>query len=87
MALTASFATLPAGAAILLPRPGFPAYANIARFLGRPVAWYDLLPPADPAQSIRQALARQAAGAVVINTPAIRWAICCRSIRWRRSAG
>ncbi|MEN2988056.1 pyridoxal phosphate-dependent aminotransferase [Tistrella sp. BH-R2-4] len=69
MALTASVATLPAGATILLPRPGFPAYANIARFLGRPVAWYDLLPPADPVQSIRQALAEQAAGAVVINTP------------------
>lgn len=74
MALTAAFATLPADRPILLPRPGFPAYANIARFLGRPAAFYDIMPPADPVAAIAAAIAAaRAAGpvpaAVVVNTP------------------
>ncbi|WP_372501855.1 pyridoxal phosphate-dependent aminotransferase [Tistrella mobilis] len=70
MALTAAFATLPADRPILLPRPGFPAYANIVRFLGRPAAFYDVMPPVDLVAAIAAALAAgPVPAAVVVNTP------------------
>jgi aspartate/methionine/tyrosine aminotransferase len=69
MALTATFAQLPAGARVLLPRPYFPAYPNMLSALGRRAAFYDVGPGSAPAEQIRRDLADGTAAAVVVTTP------------------
>jgi arginine:pyruvate transaminase len=68
MALTATFAQLPPGARVLLPRPYFPAYPNMLAALGRRMSTYDVGPGTAPAAQIRRELASGVA-AVVVTTP------------------
>lgn len=68
MALTATFAQLPAGARVVLPRPYFPAYPNMLSVLNRRAAFYDVGPGSAPLDQIRRELAAGAA-AVVVTTP------------------
>jgi len=69
MGLTATFATIDKSRAILLPRPYYPAYPNIARFLGLRLSFYDLRPHQRWVKAISAAVRERPTGAIVVNTP------------------
>jgi aspartate/methionine/tyrosine aminotransferase len=69
MALTAALAILPKNRVILMPRPYYPAYPNVARFLGLEVAFYDLAPGRLLAEAVSDAAHGRAIGAIMVNTP------------------
>lgn len=67
MALTCCFMAAPADRPVLLPRPGFPAYSEALRLLGREACYFDLGP--DWMGSVTSALQQQKAGTLVLNSP------------------
>lgn len=69
MALTAALAILPKNRAVLMPRPYYPAYPNVARFLGLEVAFYDLVPGRPLAEAVSDAARGRPIGALIVNTP------------------
>jgi aspartate/methionine/tyrosine aminotransferase len=69
MALTATLATLPKNRAVLVPRPYYPAYPNMARFLGLEVPFYDLAPGSTLAEAVSDAACGSSIGAILVNTP------------------
>lgn len=71
MALTATLATLPRPASVLLPRPYYPAYPRIAELVGIQPLFYDL-PPDRTWRPDPEAVAAAGRGdtkAIVINVP------------------
>jgi aspartate/methionine/tyrosine aminotransferase len=69
MALTATLATLPKNRAVLMPRPYYPAYPNLAGFLGLQVVFYDLARGSTLARAVTDRLGGRSIGAIVVNTP------------------
>jgi aspartate/methionine/tyrosine aminotransferase len=69
MALTATLATLQKDRAVLVPRPYYPAYPNMARFLGLEVAFYDLAPSITLVEGVSDAARGGSIGAILVNTP------------------
>lgn len=67
MALTCCILTVRADRCLLLPRPGFPAYGEAARLLGREVVHYDLGPRW--LESLSNAMLRHHPAAVLLNSP------------------
>jgi aminotransferase len=71
LGLAATFATLPRGASVLVPRPRYPAYAPVATAFGLDVASYDL-DPARRWQPSVESIAERLRGdtrAIVVNQP------------------
>jgi aspartate/methionine/tyrosine aminotransferase len=69
MALTSALATLPKNRAVLVPRPYYPAYPNMARFLGLEVAFYDLAQGRPLVEAVSDVARRGSIGAILVNTP------------------
>lgn len=69
MGLTATLATLPKDRAVLIPRPYYPAYPNLASFLGLQVVVYDLARGTTLARAVADKLCGRSVGAIVVNTP------------------
>jgi aspartate/methionine/tyrosine aminotransferase len=69
MALTAALAILPKNRALLVPRPYYPAYPNLAGFLGLDVTYYDLLPGRPLAEAVSDAARGRSISAILVNTP------------------
>ena len=69
MGLTAALAILPKNRAVLMPRPYYPAYPNVARFLGLEVAFYGLAPCCPLAEAASEAVRGKSIGAILVNTP------------------
>jgi arginine:pyruvate transaminase len=69
MALTAALATLPKDRAVLIPRPYYPAYPNVAGFLGLHVISYAVTPGRPLAPAAEAAARKRPIGAIVVNTP------------------
>jgi aspartate/methionine/tyrosine aminotransferase len=67
MALTCCILKVRADRCLLLPRPGFPAYGEAARLLGRQVVQYDL--GRNWLESLSDAMMRHRPAAVLLNSP------------------
>lgn len=67
MALSCCFLAAPADRPVLIPHPGFPAYTEILRLLGRESCHFDL--GHDWMKSLRDALTRHQPGALLLNSP------------------
>lgn len=67
MALSCCFLTAPADRPVLLPRPGFPAYAETVRLLGRHTIYYDLGP--GWRKSLSDTLKQHRPGVLLLNSP------------------
>jgi arginine:pyruvate transaminase len=69
MALTAALAILPKNRAVLMPRPYYPAYPNVAGFLGLEAVFYELSPLRPLAEAVSDAARGRSIGAILVNTP------------------
>jgi len=67
MALSCSFLAMPADRTVLIPQPGFPAYAGTLRLLNRKIRFYDL--GADWMKAVVDAVRERDVGAILLNSP------------------
>jgi aspartate/methionine/tyrosine aminotransferase len=69
MALSATLALLPKNQAVLMPRPYYPAYPNVANFLGLEVVYYEIGPDRSLAEAVSGAASGRTISAILVNTP------------------
>ena len=69
LALTAALATLPKNRVVLMPRPYYPAYPNVARFLGLEIVYYDLGMRRPLVEAVSDAASGKLLTAILVNTP------------------
>jgi arginine:pyruvate transaminase len=69
LALASTLAILPKNRAVLIPRPYYPAYPNVAFYLGLEVVPYDLAPGRPLAETVADAARGTSPSAIVVNTP------------------
>jgi arginine:pyruvate transaminase len=69
MALTAALAILPKGLPVIMPRPYYPAYPNLAAFLGLEAVFYELGSNRALGEAVSCAAGRRSIGAILVNTP------------------
>jgi arginine:pyruvate transaminase len=69
MGLTAALATLSKDCVLLLPRPYYPAYPNVAKFLGLAVGYYELTRGRPLVEAVVDAARGRSVAAILVNTP------------------